>query len=85
MTKAQENKAKAFIDYSARQDTTGEMCKGFSAGWDAAHLATVSEACVSFRSSMRQAANLLNRIKRGAGEIIDIEKSVEAFRKSLMQ
>ena len=84
MTKAQENKAKAFIDYSARQDTTGEMCQGFSAGWDAAHLATVNSACESFRTSMQQAANLLNHIKRGAGEIIDIEKSVEAFRKSLM-
>lgn len=43
----------------------------------------VEKACARYEQELKQFKNLLGFVKRGSGDVIDIEKSIESFRKAL--
>lgn len=45
----------------------------------------VDLACTLYEQDLKMAVNLLNRLNHGAGDIIDIEKSVYKFKKALQK
>ena len=67
-----------------RDPNSEDVADAYEQGKTDGYNEAVDLACALYEQDLKMAANLLNRLHHGAGDIIDVEKSVYKYKKALI-